>query len=93
MGTGSSSRGPAWATAAELGEYAFCPRAWHYRAHPPPGEPSAADLDRERYGVRFHERALSRQVARERSYAGLAALAALLLLGGILLLLILQGIA
>ncbi|MCI4362818.1 MAG: hypothetical protein L3K13_00710 [Thermoplasmata archaeon] len=92
MGQRTPPRGPAWATAAELGEYAFCPRAWHYRAHPPASAPSSEDLERERYGLEFHARALSREQSREHSSPGIAGLGVLLFLAGALLLLYLLGV-
>ncbi|MGP8078177.1 MAG: hypothetical protein ACLQD8_06125 [Thermoplasmata archaeon] len=45
---------PAWASASDLAEYAYCPRALHYRARFPdaPDTPAAAG------GRRYHERVL-----------------------------------
>jgi hypothetical protein len=82
----SSRRGPPWVGAAELGEYAYCPRAWYYRGHPPEGPPDPESIARQELGATFHARALTREVARERSTAGLVAAALLLLLLGALLL-------
>ncbi|MCI4345458.1 MAG: hypothetical protein L3K07_01700 [Thermoplasmata archaeon] len=92
MGQRSRASGPAWATASELGEYAFCPRAWHYRAHPPEESPSDADLEREEYGREFHARALSRERSLEQSSPAAAGVGVLLVLVGLLLLLLFLGV-
>lgn len=86
MPTSGGDRGPPWVGAAELGEYAYCPRAWYYRANPPSGAPDPGAVSRERFGRAYHTRELSREVAREKGIAGLVALAlVLLLLGAVLL--------
>ncbi|MCI4334128.1 MAG: hypothetical protein L3K04_00600 [Thermoplasmata archaeon] len=77
---------PAWRSASELAEYAFCERAWYYRDHPT-GIPTAPeDLAQEVRGRAYHTRELSRRVVEERSGAGLAGVALALLLLAVLLL-------
>jgi CRISPR/Cas system-associated exonuclease Cas4 (RecB family) len=49
-------RDPSWTTPSELAEYAFCPRAYHYRQTE--GPRSTFETDR---GTAFHERELGRE--------------------------------
>jgi CRISPR/Cas system-associated exonuclease Cas4 (RecB family) len=76
----------AWVTAAEVGEYVYCPRAAWYRRHPPEGGPSEESVLRARAGDRYHATYLNALEARERSPANLWAwLAAAIGLVGIAL--------
>lgn len=86
MPSSSADRAPPWVGAAELGEYAYCPRAWYYRANPPLEAPDARAVYRAQFGTAYHARALSRAAARDRSVAGPVALGLLLLLLGAALL-------
>ncbi|HEV2448797.1 MAG TPA: hypothetical protein VGU43_00090 [Thermoplasmata archaeon] len=86
MPPSGTDRGPPWVGAAELGEYAYCPRAWYYRANPPTEAPDPGAVSREKFGRAYHTRELSREAARERSIAALVAAALLLLALGVVLL-------
>jgi CRISPR/Cas system-associated exonuclease Cas4 (RecB family) len=74
-------RDPSWITATDLAEYAYCPRALHYRRRFPtdPDPPEAIA------GRKFHRRVLtaeSRRAARRGSYwAGVLLGSALVALG------------
>jgi CRISPR/Cas system-associated exonuclease Cas4 (RecB family) len=52
-------------TASDLAEYAYCPRAYWYRAHPPPEGPAPASVRARVEGGRFHARALTARYRRE----------------------------
>lgn len=58
----------AWTSAADLAEYAYCPRAHWYRAHPPDGGPTSAARRQAEAGTRYHERTLGAE--RRRAEAG-----------------------
>ena len=81
-----SDRDPRWISATELADYAYCPRSWWYRQHPPPeGRTAASDRSAEA-GIRFHERALAAEWRRERlgaAYLLLLVVAAALVAGGL----------
>lgn len=68
-----------WATATDLAEYAYCPRALYYRRQDPsaPELPSAAD------GRRYHERSLAAERRREarRATAGAGLVLAVVAVG------------
>ncbi|MFZ0891039.1 MAG: hypothetical protein WB778_08970 [Thermoplasmata archaeon] len=75
-----------WVTVSDLSEYAFCPRAHWYRAHPPPeGRTHRATRSAAR-GTRYHERVIGAEVRRQDRLgwylAGIGA-AALCVAGGI----------
>jgi CRISPR/Cas system-associated exonuclease Cas4 (RecB family) len=70
-----------WVSATDLAEYAYCPRAWYYREHPPARGPTRAALRSSRAGERYHARTLGAE--RRRSEHGSAYWAVLLV--GILL--------
>jgi CRISPR/Cas system-associated exonuclease Cas4 (RecB family) len=53
-------------TASDLAEYAFCPRAYWYRKHPPAEGPSRASAVARSGGERFHARTLATRSRRER---------------------------
>lgn len=75
-----------WASVSDLAEYAYCPRAWYYRAHPPPeGRTSASDRASSA-GERYHRAELSRVEFDESHGAGYGALVlvALVLIAGAL---------
>jgi CRISPR/Cas system-associated exonuclease Cas4 (RecB family) len=76
-----------WASASDLAEYTYCPRAYWYRTHPPPGEIPHAARSRAEAGRRYHARELRSEQARE-SHAG----AYLALAGFGLLLLVVVGV-
>jgi CRISPR/Cas system-associated exonuclease Cas4 (RecB family) len=73
-------------TASDLAEYAYCPRAYWYREHPPPEGPAPLSLVARAGGERFHSRTLSARSRRERwstLWWVLVAAGLLLLLGAI----------
>lgn len=78
---------PRWVSASELAEYAYCPRAWWFRGHPPPLGPSRESQRAARSGARFHAETLDGERARERwagRYVVLLLVALALLLLGLL---------
>lgn len=76
-----------WASASDLAEYTYCPRAHWYRKHPPPGETPPGVSHRAEAGRAYHTRELRAEVAHE-SNAG-----AYLVLAGVgLLLLVIVGV-
>ena len=81
MGAGDRRRSVAWASASELADYEFCPRAWWYRDHPPAAGRSDSSERSARQGVQFHERALDGERRRDRNgwVYGVALAAALLI--------------
>lgn len=54
-----------WVSASDLAEYAYCPRAYWYRNHPPPGPVPRGSRHRAEAGVRYHTRTLRSERARE----------------------------
>ena len=46
--TGPTGR---WVSATDLAEYAYCPRAWYYRHHPPPEGPAPGSDRRSAYAA------------------------------------------
>ncbi len=58
-----------WASASDLAEYAYCPRAYWYREHPPRGEIPRSASHRAEAGRRYHVRELRSEEARD-SHAG-----------------------
>lgn len=86
MGAEGAQRPVAWASASELAEYEFCPRAWWYRENPPAGGPSRESRRSAEEGVRFHERTLDAEDRRERNgwvYAAVLAVALLVVVLGV----------
>jgi CRISPR/Cas system-associated exonuclease Cas4 (RecB family) len=75
-----------WASASDLADYAFCPRAHWYHDHPPPEGPTSAHRARSAAGVRFHTVALTAE-RRHATYGGAywvgLLVGVLLLLGGL----------
>jgi hypothetical protein len=53
-----------WLSASEVGDYAYCPRSFWYRRHPPAGGPSPASRRSSAQGERFHATYLSAEYAR-----------------------------
>jgi CRISPR/Cas system-associated exonuclease Cas4 (RecB family) len=51
---------------SDLSEYAYCPRAFWYRHHPPDVPPLAEEVRRQRSGTRYHQRQLAVELAVER---------------------------
>ena len=75
-----------WASASDLAEYAYCPRAWYYRGHPPPAGPSSDSRRRSEAGTRYHRSTLATEEFRERhtgAYAAALLVALALVLGGL----------
>ena len=74
-----NAREPArWASVSDLSEYAYCPRAFYYRHHPPEVPPEPETVARQRSGTRYHQRQLSVELVSERyrSWWAIVALAA-----------------
>lgn len=74
--------GVPWVSASELGEYAYCPRAWWYREHPPVTGPTPQGRRATQAGQRFHAReldAIQRRESRGAAYAALLLVAAVLI--------------
>ncbi|MCI4352096.1 MAG: hypothetical protein L3K14_01720 [Thermoplasmata archaeon] len=59
-----------WVTASDLAEYAFCPRAYWYRGHPPPEGPAPSSRAAQAAGERYHESVLTHRSRRERWSTG-----------------------
>ena len=53
-------------TASDLAEYAYCPRAYWYRRHPPPEGPARSSREARAGGERYHARVLTTRYRRER---------------------------
>ncbi len=82
--------GDDWASASDLSEYAYCPRAWYYRKHPPNAAIPAGARRASDAGVRYHRSTLAAEERRERhvaAYVAAAVVALLLVLGGLVWLL------
>ncbi len=71
-----------WASASDLADYAYCPRAHWYHDHPPERGPNRAARQRTEDGQRYHARELAGE--RRRAEHGGAYWAALVV--GVLLL-------
>jgi hypothetical protein len=75
-----------WASASDLADYAFCPRAHWYHDHPPAEGPTSSQLARAAAGTRFHASVLSAE-RRHAEHGGAywvgLLVGALLLLGGL----------
>ena len=67
------SSGP-WASATDLAEYAYCPRAWYYRHHPPPEGSDAVSERRSAIGEEYHRITLREEERLERAAPAYAAL-------------------
>jgi CRISPR/Cas system-associated exonuclease Cas4 (RecB family) len=48
-----------WTSPSDLADYAYCPRSYWYRHHPPAEGPAPAAIVRARAGVRYHHRTLT----------------------------------
>jgi hypothetical protein len=48
-----------WISVSDLAEYAYCPRAYWYRHHPPRERPAPEAVDASRRGEAFHQRTLT----------------------------------
>lgn len=86
-GPASERSGPRWVSASELADYAYCPRSWWYRDHPPPGGPSPDADRRAQAGVTYHQRVLAAERRRD-AWSGVitaAAILSALLLGWLIL--------
>ena len=64
MGAGRVQRERMWLSASEVGDYAYCPRSFWYRRHPPAGGPSEASRRRSIAGSRYHSAYLAGEQAR-----------------------------
>jgi CRISPR/Cas system-associated exonuclease Cas4 (RecB family) len=53
-------------TSSDLADYAYCPRSFWYRKHPPAGGPTRRSRAAQVDGERFHARTLTRRFRRER---------------------------
>jgi CRISPR/Cas system-associated exonuclease Cas4 (RecB family) len=52
---GAATRwGTAYLSASEIGDYAYCPRSFWYRRHPPPVGRSAASRQSSEAGTKYH---------------------------------------
>jgi CRISPR/Cas system-associated exonuclease Cas4 (RecB family) len=77
---------PGWVSATDLAEYAYCPRAYYYRDHPPPGGPTRSSQQRSRAGERYHARELGaerRRAEHGTGYVVVLVVGLLLALGGL----------
>jgi hypothetical protein len=75
-----------WASASDLADQAYCPRAHWYHDHPPEGGPTRSARDRAEYGQRFHARTLAgerRRAEHGGAYWAALALGILLALGAV----------
>lgn len=89
-GGGRSNAGPArWISASELADYAYCPRSWWYRGHPPAGGPTPASERRARDGQAYHQRTLAAELRREAWAGGIVAAA--VIAAAVLAFLLLRG--
>jgi CRISPR/Cas system-associated exonuclease Cas4 (RecB family) len=73
-------------SATDLAEYAYCPRAWYYREHPPARGPTRASQRRAVAGERYHARELGAERRREEhggAYWAVLLAGILLALGGV----------
>jgi hypothetical protein len=76
----------AWASATDLAEYAYCPRAHWYHEHPPDGGPSRGSQRRADAGQRYHARELGgerRRAEHAGAYWGALLVGILLALGAL----------
>ena len=79
-----ANRGP-WVTASDLADYAYCPRAQWYRAHPPAEGSTRESQDRAAAGSRYHRRVLGaerRRAEHGNVYWVALAVGATLVIGG-----------
>jgi CRISPR/Cas system-associated exonuclease Cas4 (RecB family) len=75
-----------WASASDLAEYAYCPRAWYYRTHEPDAPVTATSRASSAAGERYHRSTLAAEERREghaAAYVAAVVVAAALVLGGI----------
>ncbi len=72
-----------WTTPSELAEYAYCPRALHYRRTLGPSPPSRPAVAGERYHVRVLGAEL-RRASHGAAYWAIVAAGALLVVGGLI---------
>lgn len=79
-----------WASASDLSEYAYCPRAWYYRKSVPDAPVDARSRQASAAGERYHRATLAGEERRETygaAYVAALLVAALLVAGGVLWLL------
>ena len=75
-----------WASATDVSEYAYCPRAWYYRTHSDPSERTEESQRSSAAGQSFHAEMLEREWRREHGlgrYLALLLVGALVVLGGL----------
>lgn len=73
-------------SASELAEFAYCPRAWYYRDHPPPQGRSEGSRRSAEAGTRYHRRFLAAEERHELHagrYVALLLVSGALIVGGI----------
>jgi len=75
-----------WASATDLAEYAYCPRAWYYRKNAPDAPVDRRARRASDAGERYHRSTLAGEERRERygaAYWVALVVAALLVIGGV----------
>jgi len=80
------ARNEEWASASDLSEYAYCPRAWYYRKNPPSTPVSPSARRAAEAGERYHRSTLAAEQRRESfgtGYAVALLAAVVLILGGL----------
>ncbi len=73
-----------WVSASDLADYAFCPRSYWYREHPPEAGASRASQARAAAGQSYHQRTLAgerRRAEHPAGYWAALAIGVLLVLG------------
>jgi CRISPR/Cas system-associated exonuclease Cas4 (RecB family) len=77
-----SEESRSWVSVSDLAEYAYCPRAYWYRHHPPEAPADRSAERSSRRGETYHRRALSgvRRTEEHGVAIGLAAIAVAILL-------------
>jgi hypothetical protein len=76
-GSGANAATARWVSASELADYAYCPRSWWYREHPPEGGPAPGAERRARAGVTYHQHVLGAERRRD-AWSGVVVAAAIL---------------
>jgi len=82
-----SSRDPPFVSASDLADYAYCPRSYWYRTHPPPEGPAPDSVRSSAAGTRSHARQLGgerRRAEHRAAYWVLIVVGLLVVLGGVL---------
>ncbi|MCI4335736.1 MAG: hypothetical protein L3K17_00855 [Thermoplasmata archaeon] len=79
-----------WISASELADYAYCPRSWWYRDHPPVRGPAPESRRRAREGEIYHHHVLAAERHRD-AWAGAIAAAAMVAVAVLAFLLLFGG--